>query len=204
MAIKQPKPQPEYKLSHRLTGTVIIVTLAVVIIPILLHLPSTESGLQSSDDSDTITEQGSLTESQEPILKNEPLVTGSDKAQSQPDDSASSATSSATSESDQPKQNDSSSGQQAAVVMTADTDQQTGQPWIVRVGTYAKIENVNSISKLLADNGFEAQHTEVQTSLGKAVRVWTGPYYGRELAEKASLQLKTLTNEKVYVTRQTP
>ena len=60
-------------------------------------------------------------------MKNEPLVTGSDKAQSQPDDSASSATSSATSESDQPKQNDSSSGQQAAVVMTADTGQQTGQ-----------------------------------------------------------------------------
>ena len=69
MAIKQPKPQPEYKLSHRLTGTVIIVTFAVVIIPILLHLPSTESGPQSSDDSDTITEQGSLTESQEPIFE---------------------------------------------------------------------------------------------------------------------------------------
>ena len=224
MAIKQPKPQPGYQLRHRLTGAVIIVTFTVVIIPFLLHSPSPENGSQISDDSDTITKQDGLTESQVPISHIEPLIIELDKAQSQSEELVGSAPSSAASQgdqqnrqgNDQPFQPDDRTGQQAAVTTTADTVQQaavttttdpvqqTGQAWFVRVGTYVNIKNINSISKLLADNGFEARHTEVQTSNAKAVRVWLGPYYDREKAEQARFQAKNLTNEKVYVTEQAP
>ena len=214
MAIKQPKPQPGYQLRHRLTGAVIIVTLAVVIIPFLLPLHSPENGDQSSDGSDTITEQDIRTESQVPISNIEPLVVEPDRPQSQSEGRVGPALSSVASQSDQqnkrgddqPFQPDdrTGQGQRVAATTTDDTVQQAGQAWFVRVGTYANIKNINSISKLLADNGFEARHTEVQTSNAKAVRVWLGPYYDREKAGQARLQARTLTNEKVYVTKQAP
>ncbi len=212
MAIKQPKPQPGYQLKYRLTGAVIIVTFAVVIIPFLLHSPPPGNGGQISDDSDTITDQDGLTESQIAISHTEPLITEPDKAQSQPEERVGSAPSSVAGQgdqqsgqgNDQPFQPDDRTGQQAAAPPTTDPVQQTGRAWFVRVGTYANIKNINSISKLLAENGFEARHTEVQTSNAKAVRVWLGPYYDREKAEQARLQIKTLTNEKVYVTEQAP
>lgn len=212
MAIKQPKPQPGYQLKHRLTGAVIIVTFAVVIIPFLLHSPPPGNGSQISDDSGTITGQDGLTESQVSISHTEPLIIEPDKAQSQSEELVGSTVSSVAGQgdrqsgqgNDQPFQPEDRTGQQATAPPTADSVQQTGQAWFVRVGTYANIKNIDSISKLLAENGFEARHTEVQTSNAKAVRVWLGPYYGREKAEQARLRIKTLINEKVYVTEQAP
>ncbi len=214
MAIKQPKPQPGYQLRHRLTGAIIIVTFAVVVIPFLLHSPAPEEGSQAGDDSDTITEPDGLTESRAPASPVEPLIIEPDKAQSQSEEPVDSVSPSAASQGDrqdqqgrhddQPEPEDDRAGQQAAVTTTADTIPETGQAWFVRVGTYVNIKNVNSISKLLADNGFEARHTEVQTTNAKAVRVWLGPYYDPEEAEQARLQARILTHEKVYVTEQAP
>jgi DedD protein len=75
--------------------------------------------------------------------------------------------------------------------------------WTVRVGTFSKIENVESVSALLNNSGFNAQHTKVQTTLGEATRVWLGPYEKKETAVKVSLRLKALTGEKGYVTKHT-
>ena len=75
--------------------------------------------------------------------------------------------------------------------------------WTVRVGTFSKTENVESISALLNNSGFNAQHTKVQTTLGQATRVWLGPYEKKETAVKVSLRLKALTGEKGYVTKHT-
>jgi cell division septation protein DedD len=74
--------------------------------------------------------------------------------------------------------------------------------WTVRVGTFSKSENVETISKLLDSSGFTTRHTEVETTLGKATRVWLGPYADKETADKVSTRLKTLTGEKGYVTKQ--
>lgn len=76
------------------------------------------------------------------------------------------------------------------------------QGWTVRVGTFAKKENVSSISSLLDSNGFSTNHTEVDTTLGKATRVWLGPYENKDTAEKVSTRLKSITGEKGYVTKQ--
>ncbi len=201
MVIKQPKPQPGYQLRHRLTGAVIIVTVAVVIIPLLLHSPEPGQGVQVGDDGDLITEADDLTESEALISPIEPLITEPDEAQSPPEESVASTPESVVSEDDQPESDDGRI-EQAAVSPT--TVQQTGKALYVRVGTYVNIKNVNSISELLADNGFEARHTEVQTTNAKAVRVWLGPYYDPEKAEQARLQARALTHEKVYVTEQAP
>lgn len=76
--------------------------------------------------------------------------------------------------------------------------------WTVRVGTFSKTENVETISTLLNDSGFNARHTKVQTTLGEAIRVWLGLYSEKKTAEKVNTRLKSLTGEKGYVTKHTP
>ena len=80
-------------------------------------------------------------------------------------------------------------------------DKDSTEGWTVRVGTFSKSENVDTVSSLLNDSGFNARHTKVQTTLGEAIRVWLGPYASKEMAEKVSVRLKSLTGEKGYITR---
>ena len=181
MAIKPAKPQPGYALKYRLTGATIIVTGIVVIIPFLLSVPDNAPA---------------------------PLPV----AQVQPQQSVVSAPLSTVGQSDgdsrrrnaQPQAKEPAGEQQAVVTTTADPAQPTGPAWFVRVGTYVNNKNVDAISKLLADNGLEARHTEVQTANAKAVRVWLGPYYDQEEAEQVRLRAKALTHEKVLVTERNP
>lgn len=80
-------------------------------------------------------------------------------------------------------------------------DQVVNQGWVVRVGTFSKAANVESVSTLLSSSGFKPKETLVATSLGQSTRVWLGPYAKRETADKISDKLKTLTGEKGYVTK---
>ncbi len=73
--------------------------------------------------------------------------------------------------------------------------------WTVRVGTFTKIENVESVFELLQKSGFIPRRTSVTTNFGPATRVWLGPYDDKESAKKVSTRLKTLTGEEGYVTR---
>jgi len=73
--------------------------------------------------------------------------------------------------------------------------------WVVRVGTFSKKANVDSVSTLLNNSGFSPKTKLVDTSLGKSTRVWLGPYAKRETANKISERLKSLIGEKGYVTR---
>ena len=81
------------------------------------------------------------------------------------------------------------------------SDEQVLEGWVVRVGTFSKKANVDSVSSLLANSGFKPKTTPVSTSLGPSTRVWLGPYAKRETADKISDRLKSLTGEKGYVTR---
>ncbi len=175
MAIKQPKPQSGYQFRHRLAGAVIIVTVAVVTIPFLLHSPAPEKGDEPiGDNLDAETEADDMTAS-EALVSGEPVTTSLDEAQPLSEELA-----------------------------TAVPVLPTGPAWFVRVGTYANKENVRAISKLLEDHGFEARYTEVPTNNTQAVRVWLGPYHDLAKAEQARLQARALTHEKVYVTDQAP
>jgi len=77
----------------------------------------------------------------------------------------------------------------------------TNSGWIVRVGTFSKQANVDSVSQLLNKSGFNPKTKPVETSLGMSTRVWLGPYAKRETADKISDRLKSLIGEKGYVTR---
>lgn len=88
-----------------------------------------------------------------------------------------------------------------APVKKQKTPETSDNGWAVRVGTFSKKSNVDSVSSLLKDSGFNAHHSKVNTNLGKATRIWLGPYSDKATAEKVSVRLKALTGEKGYVTK---
>ncbi len=203
------KIQPQYKMKHRLTGAVIIVALAVIVISVLLKEPESQGNAKLNhhdDDSQTLQttlqplnldtvnlEQAKLQKTEVSINAASAtagrLVLTADKKSNS--DSAFGLTAPKTIASPQPPV-------PSAQDISADDMSQDG--WSVRVGTYADAENVDSVSALLSNHGFQARHTQVQTTLGMATRIWLGPYTRRAAAEKVSLRLKAIIGEKGYVT----
>ncbi|MEA3292507.1 MAG: SPOR domain-containing protein [Pseudomonadota bacterium] len=76
-----------------------------------------------------------------------------------------------------------------------------GGGWVVRVGTFAKQQNAESVTKLLRSKGLAPRQSQVDTKVGKATRIWLGPYPVRDEANRISAGLKEITGEKGYVTR---
>lgn len=233
------KPVPEYELKHRLTGAIIMVMLAVVIIPLLLSQPSLEAnndGLQtqqsgsktfrskivplninnvngSVDDIEqseaTVIDDNrpallDLTKSQPAQQKSEESSTKTALVMTQEPTKAAATTPSQTSENKKkpkqeqtPKATKEKQSEQVAKI----PEEQNLEGWVVRVGTFSKKANVDSVSSMLTNSGFKPKTTSVSTSLGPSTRVWLGPYAKRETADKISDRLKSLTGEKGYVTR---
>ena len=80
-------------------------------------------------------------------------------------------------------------------------EEQNQAGWVVRVGTFSKQANVDSVSTLLTNSGFKPRQSSIETSLGDSTRVWLGPFAKKDTAEKISDRLKKLIGEKGYVTR---
>ncbi len=75
-----------------------------------------------------------------------------------------------------------------------------GPGWRVGVGVFHKMENVETVSSILRDSGFEVHQTQVTITSGEATLVWLGPYAEREAAEIISTKLPILTGEAGYIT----
>lgn len=73
--------------------------------------------------------------------------------------------------------------------------------WTVQVGTFSEQANADSLSAVLAGNGFTAHKTALG---GNATRIWLGPYAKKETAGEVSRRLQALTGEKGFVTKHAP
>lgn len=170
-------------MRHRLTGAVIIVGLAVLVISMLLKEPENYSSvtIQKAESDIKIFPQSAATTDGNLILtadkKSNANTTGLKTAQT-------------TTASSLPPRD----------ILENDISL-SGSGWSVRVGTYSDTEHVDAVSALLINNGFRARHTQVPTTLGVATRIWLGPYTKKATAEKVSLRLKVINGEKGYVTR---
>ncbi len=224
-------PVPEYELKHRLTGAIIMVMLAVVVIPLLLSQPSLEAnndGLQTQQSGNK-TFRSKIVRNVDDIEQSETIViddsrpalldlTKSQPAQQKSEESSTKTalvmtqepTTAATTNTSQSLENQKKPKQEQAPPATNEKqpekvakipEEQDLEGWVVRVGTFSKKANVDSISSMLTNSGFKPKTTSVSTSLGPSTRVWLGPYAKRETADKISDRLKSLTGEKGYVTR---
>ncbi|MGB5706851.1 MAG: SPOR domain-containing protein, partial [Arenicellales bacterium] len=213
-------PVPEYELKHRLTGAIIMVMLAVVVIPLLLSQPSLEAnndGLQTQqsgnktfrskivplninnvngnvddiEQSETIVIDDSrpalldLTKSQPAQQKSEESSTKTALVMTQePTTAATTNTSQSLENQKKPKQEQAppATNEKQPEKVAKIPEEQDLEGWVVRVGTFSKKANVDSISSMLTNSGFKPKTTSVSTSLGPSTRVWLGPYAKRETA----------------------
>ncbi|WP_423906163.1 SPOR domain-containing protein [Candidatus Spongiihabitans sp.] len=202
------KIQPQYKIKHRLTGAVIIVALAIIVISVLLKEPESQSSAKSSNHYgrseqtfeskaqplklDTINlDQTEMQKIEAPIKTTRQTAPTTEGNLVLTIDKKSNSGSKTSQQPPDPSSQDISEGDISL----------NKSGWSVRVGTYSDIENVDSVSTLLINSGFRTQHTQVQTTLGVATRIWLGPYTKKETAEKVSMRLKAITGEKGYVTK---
>ncbi len=212
------------QIKYRLTGAVIIVGIAIIVISVLLKTPAntpntsfdhTDSNRQTfvldlpnvSDVSNTDSADGEATsddtseEVDKPALQpkvDTPVISAQNPVveSSAKDTNSTENTVLTKDEQSIPSTKSVPQADESSHDISKDGE------WSVRVGTYSKTENVNIVSALLKRHGFEAQQTKVQTTLGPATRIWLGPYSKKQTAEKVSLRLKTINGEKGYVTKQ--
>jgi len=64
----------------------------------------------------------------------------------------------------------------------ATTSEQTGETWLVRIGTFSQTENAQRVIDDLKAKGFKPETGAIATSKGKAMRVWLGPFPDRDHA----------------------
>jgi DedD protein len=239
------KQEPIYELKHRITGAIILMSAAVLIIPILLSEPGAEAKsttrqagaaentfrsrivpLDISNVNRPVGESGgelplSTREDSRPALLDltvkarpespEEIAAASPSEPNQADEPAPALVMTREKKDSDEEKNSSPAAsppetESKAEIRTADAapataQQPAGPGWVVRVGTFSRQANVESVSTLLSNSGFEPRTTPVTTSLGESTRVWLGPYAERETADRISDRLKSLTGEKGYVTR---
>lgn len=71
--------------------------------------------------------------------------------------------------------------------------------WVVRIGTFAKQDNVERVVKRLQQAGFEPSTTNVKTDRGSVTRVWIGPYSKRVEAARMRTRVRQVTGGEGYI-----
>lgn len=71
--------------------------------------------------------------------------------------------------------------------------------WVVRVGTFARQDNVDRVVKRLRQAGFEPSTTDVKTQTGSVTRVWIGPYGKRVEAARMRTRVQQVTGGEGYI-----
>ncbi len=175
----------KYQLKHRLTGSIILIAVAVLGIPWLLSEPKNQSGVGDTEPSinqDIFTFQ---------VLKPQPVPDPSQSSQQV-----------AVIEEGLVKQADVLSTPVSAPVQPPET-LEVLVGWFVRVGTFSQQQNIVSVLGILKKQGLEAHQTVVALADGKsATRIWLGPYAESGLAREVGKRLEALTGEKGFVINQ--
>lgn len=204
--------QPDYQLKHRVVGAIMVVTLAVLVIPLLLSEPQISPAL---DANATVSANVNANADKKTFRAPIEAPTATRNADTAPDEKQNSPP---------PKSNVNSQQKLLTIekekekkpppALPKDVDEVNQQPppttataanWSVRVGTFSKQSNVDSVVGTLKQHAFKVHQTRVTTSLGgAATRIWLGPYAQRATADQVSQRLKTLLGETGFVTKHAP
>lgn len=220
--------EPEYELKHRITGAIILVAAAVLVIPMLLSGPgpegdgdlrhpareaSSQSRIVPLDLSEILPASGeggedlplAAVEDQQPTLldltENNDGETTQAESRSVPDQGEDAQDESARPALVMTRIPDTPEEQAEAQARADTAVKAEGQgDWIVRVGTFSKQANADRVFKLLTENGYAPKRTPVSTSEGSSTRVWLGPF-AEKTAKEVSTRMKDLVGEKGFVTK---
>jgi DedD protein len=166
----------DQKLKHRLTGAIILVSLAVIFIPVILEGPDNEwAPLTHSIPEPPQLDYKARMNVPQPVEVPAPApVKPAREAVPEPVDAP---VEPASGKPDVPTPEPES-----AVSETSSTEALSG--WYVQVGSFSLELNASGLSKRLKLSGYDARLQKTSTATGYAYRVMVGPSKSREVAEK--------------------
>lgn len=206
---------PGFELKHRIVGAVILITFAVVVLPVILGGPKpserdSPTAAQGKDASGNNADTQVFVSKITPIggATPEPLETPPDRGSGEePSSPPSGPPASGQSAGDGERHAEASppepvaarAAPPAAAQPPAEDRAEAAEldrGWIVRVGTYSQKENAERVMEGLEELGFEASSGSVKTRNGVATRVWVGPFAQRVEAARARTRIERATGQK--------
>jgi len=203
--------EPEFVLKHRLVGAVILIGFGVLVLPWVLGGSDSESAqvkqqttavAKEANDGGTkvfvsrITPIGGATP---PILTEEKPVTPVAEAapENPPVETPAPAASKPSEAAPAPAKE---KAKQPIKVQTAKAEPELRRGWVVRIGTFSKIDNAKRVMATLSSKGFKPKSGKIETKTGVATRVWVGPYAKRVDAARIRVRIEQVTGEKGLIT----
>ena len=164
----------DQKLKHRLTGAIILVSLAVIFIPVILEGPDNEwAPLSHSIPEPPPLDYKARMNVPQPVEVPLPVRPARKVVPKPVDDPAEPASRKPEVPTPEPE---------SAARETTSAEALSG--WYVQVGSFSRELNATGLSKRLELSGYDARLQKTSTETGYAYRVMVGPSKSREVAEK--------------------
>ena len=178
----------DFNPKHRIVGAVIVVSLAVIVLPMIL---SDEPGQPATSG------VSGLSEIPQPETKVLRLPTASLAEQAVTDTQVTTTTT--TVETGSTKKPEKAAPITITKAMQAEQTESkkstsetspASEGWVVQVGTFSNDDNARRLRDKLKKHGFLVKLIDVKLKGEKAVRVRVGPYRQKRVAEKAQTQIQ--------------
>jgi DedD protein len=192
--------RPQFNPKHRIAGAIILVSLAVIFVPMLLDEstpPPENQTLTQIPERDAPAETRvavtPLTPAAEPAAPpptTEPAAAPPAANPAAPETAAALATPEA-----KPAKVEAPKTEPAPKsAATAPVAEKISKGWVVQIGTFANSANADRLRERLRGLGYSVNAESVTVQGGKAVRLRVGPYREKEAAAKARTQLQKDVN----------
>lgn len=177
----------DFNLKHRIVGAVIVVSLAVIVLPMIL---SDEPGQPAASRVSDISE---IPQPETKVLR---LPTTSLAEQAITDTQVTTTTTTVETGSTKKPEKAAATITKATQIEQTEPKKSTGETspasegWVIQVGTFANDDNARRLRDKLKKHGFLVKLVNVKLKGEKAVRVRVGPYRQKRVAEKAQTQIR--------------
>lgn len=173
---------------HRIVGAIILVSLAVIVLPMILN---DEPGQPVAK---RVSEISEIPQPETKVLRL-PTTSLAEQAVTEPQVTTTTTTveTGSSKKSETPKTTITAKATQTQKAEPKESPVKTSpalEGWIVQVGTFSNDDNARRLSDKLKKHGFLVNLVDVELKGEKAVRVRVGPYRQKRVAEKAQTQIR--------------
>jgi DedD protein len=190
--------RPQFNPKHRIAGAIILVSLAVIFVPMLLD----ESGSTAENQTLTKIPERDAAETKVVIApvapplpepgktpNAEPAAPEKSAVVAKPEPIAPESKPTATSTAAVEKKADTTAKAKPVVAKPSDVDK-ISKGWVVQVGTFANADNAGRLRDKLQGQGYTVNSESVTVQGNKAVRLRVGPFRDKAAASKVQAQLQ--------------
>ncbi len=178
----------DFNPKHRIVGAVIVVSLAVIVLPMILSDGPGQPGVSRVSDISDIPQPETkvlrlpITSLAEQAITDTQVTTTTTTVETGSTKKREKSNTTITAKATQTQQTEPKSS--ASETATA------SRGWVVQVGTFSNDDNARRLRDKLKKHGFLVKLVDVKLKGEKAVRVHVGPYRQKRVAEKAQTQIR--------------